>query len=214
MLLRWKHVSGIVHGSPRKMRSAHARESGGLDVFPEVFYQTMAQLCFTLLGLWWLVLQTKYREWIDSPPQRRRITNISLYFLLPGSMSLLALLAGNARLLWQIAFCVAGILGVIETIFILRGAPKRSEQPRPPHGAASPLTRLRMAMVAEWLALALFALVAIIAVVPDAGYIKALALSALTVEGILATLLVVLGLVFAWIYFLEPAHTDTPASHP
>ena len=35
---------------------------------PEVFYQTVAQLSFTLLGLWWLVLQTKYSEWIHRPP--------------------------------------------------------------------------------------------------------------------------------------------------
>jgi hypothetical protein len=180
-------------------------------MFPEAFYQTMAQLCFTLLGLWWLVLQTKYREWIDSAPQRRRITNISLYFLLPGSMSLLALLATNARMLWQIAFCAAGLLGVIETISILRRAPRHPDHAAPRGGESSRLPRIWPVQGAQWLALALFALIAIVAVAPDAPYLAALALTPLTVEGILATLVVVLGLVFAWVYFLEPEHVD-PAS--
>jgi len=174
-------------------------------MFPETFYQTMAQLCFTLLGLWWLVLQTKYREWIGSPPQRRRITNISFYFLLPGSMSLLALLAVNARLLWQVAFCVAGVLGVIEMVSIMRRAPRRPDRPTQGSGKAGSRGPQWPVKAAEWLSLLLFALIAVVALVPDAPYLRALALAPLTVEGILATLVVVLGLVFAWVYFLEPA---------
>lgn len=85
----------------------------------EAFYQTMAQLCFTLLGLWWLVLQTKYSEWIGVRERRRRVTNISLYFLLPGAMSLLALLSTEVRFLWQIAFIVASALGAYETAALI-----------------------------------------------------------------------------------------------
>ncbi len=177
-------------------------------MFPEAFYQTMAQLCFTLLGLWWLVLQTKYREWIGSPPQRRRITNISLYFLLPGSMSLLALLATNTRLLWQIAFCVAGILGATETVAIMRRAPRHPDRPTQGSGKSGSRRPQWPVKAAEWLSLLLFALIAVVALVPDAPVLRALALAPLTVEGILATLVVVLGLVFAWIYFLEPAPVE------
>jgi hypothetical protein len=43
----------------------------------ETFYQTVAQLSFTLLGLWFLVLQTKYQEWIGSPTDRRMVTSIA-----------------------------------------------------------------------------------------------------------------------------------------
>jgi hypothetical protein len=89
---------------------------------PEVFYQTVAQLAFTLLGLWWLVLQTKYNEWIHSQTRRRMATNITLYFLLPGSMSLLALLATTSRLLWQVAFVLAALIGAVATAFFLRAA--------------------------------------------------------------------------------------------
>ncbi len=86
----------------------------------QAFYQTVAQLCFTLLGLWWLVLQTKYSEWIGNPERRRMITNISLYFLLPGTMSLLALLSPQAHYLWQVAFVLAGGLGAFETAALIR----------------------------------------------------------------------------------------------
>ena len=85
----------------------------------QMFYQTVAQLCFTLLGLWWLVLQTKYAEWIGDPSRRRMITNISLYFLLPGAMSLLALLSSQVHLLWQAAFILASGLGVFETLALV-----------------------------------------------------------------------------------------------
>src|SRR6185312_1966723 len=91
---------------------------------PEVFYQTVAQLSFTLLGLWWLVLQTKYSEWIHDRPRQRMATNITLYFLLPGSMSLLALLATNSRLLWQVSFIIAAVIGALTAILFLRDALK------------------------------------------------------------------------------------------
>src|SRR5512146_1395297 len=62
----------------------------------ETFYQTVSQVCFTLLGFWLIVLQTKYQEWSGKAERRRMIVNISLYFLLPGTMSLLAMLAIQA----------------------------------------------------------------------------------------------------------------------
>src|SRR5690242_20930258 len=117
---------------------------------PEVFYQTVAQLSFTLLGLWWLVLQTKYGEWIHHPMRRRMATNITLYFLLPGSMSLLALLATTSRLLWQVAFVLAALIGAVATAFFLRAA--HASQWRNPWS-------LRIVTAASSLGLALYALV-------------------------------------------------------
>src|SRR5579884_1715878 len=89
---------------------------------PQTFYQTVAQLCFTLLGLWWLVLQTKYREWIGHRMRRRMATYITFYFLLPGTMSLVALLATDARLLWQVAFVAASLIGPVATLRFMRDA--------------------------------------------------------------------------------------------
>lgn len=56
------------------------------------FYETIAGICFTLLGLWWVVVRTSHETWVSNSARRRTATHISLYFLLPGSMSLLTTL--------------------------------------------------------------------------------------------------------------------------
>lgn len=159
------------------------------------FYQTVAQLCFTLLGLWWLVLQTKYHEWIGDPARRRMITNISLYFLLPGSMSLIALLSAQQHVLWQVTFFVASGIGTVETgvlVFEMRGR------------AANRM--IWSAAALRWLGLAFYigiALAATAAFIPGAAL--QLRIDPLTVSGVLLTLLVVSGVLLAWLYFIEPA---------
>jgi hypothetical protein len=162
-------------------------------MFPETFYQTVAQLSFTLLGLWWLVLQTKYDEWIHHRIRRRMATNITLYFLLPGSMSLLALLATNSRLLWQIAFFLAAIIGAATTTLFLRDA-RKSQWHNP--------WSIRIIHLTSGVGLALYALVIVVALLPDA--IRALGAAPLTVAGIGVTLLVIVGVTLAWTYFIEP----------
>lgn len=160
---------------------------------PETFYQTVAQLSFTLLGLWWLVLQTKYGEWIHHRLRRRMAASITLYFLLPGSMSLLALLATNSRLLWQIAFVLAAIIGAVATVAFLRDA--RRSQWRNPWSN-------RIIHLAASVGLAMYALVIVVALAPDA--FRSAGIAPLTVAGIGVTLLVIVGLTLAWTYFTEP----------
>lgn len=160
---------------------------------PEVFYQTVAQLSFTLLGLWWLVLQTKYREWIHDHLRRRMATNITLYFLLPGSMSLLALLATNSRLLWQVSFIIAAVIGAATAILFLRDALVSSWR--------NPLS-IRVISLASGLGVALYILVIIVALVPD--IFRAMGATPLTVAGVGVTLLVIVGVTLAWTYFVEP----------
>jgi hypothetical protein len=162
----------------------------------QAFYQTVAQLCFTLLGLWWLVLQTKYGEWIGDPRRRRMVTNISLYFLLPGAMSLLALLSPQVHLLWQAAFILASGLGVFETLALILGE-------------RAPARDAWLAAVVRWTGAVLYACIAALAV---ASLIPALNIalrgSALSISGILITLLIVSGVTLAWAYFIEPRPGD------
>jgi hypothetical protein len=162
----------------------------------QTFYQTIAQLSFTLLGLWWLVLQTKYPEWIGSYRRRRMASGISLYFLLPGSMSLFALLAAPNRLIWQAAFTVAGIVGLVVVAAFRLG---------PAHGrdTSTRTGRLWVWRAAHLLTYLLYAAIAVVAIFADA--ISAQGIAALTVEGTLVSLLVVLGLTLAWAYFISPA---------
>src|SRR5215469_3596889 len=115
----------------------------------ETFYQTVSQVCFTLLGFWLIVLQTKYHEWSGNRERRRMIINISLYFLLPGTMSLLAMLAIQATAIWRVAFVVTSVLGAIESIFMLRNLQQQERT-------------YWVAIVLRSLELALFALITVV----------------------------------------------------
>jgi hypothetical protein len=157
----------------------------------DAFYQTAAQICFTLLGLWWLVLQTKYAEWIGNRARRRMATNISLSFLLPGAMSLMAL-ASHARILWATAFVVASLFGGVETAATMLPPPIGAPTKRRPPWYAYPL---RIA------SLVLYLLIILVALLP--GIPQHLGAAPLTVAAVLLTLIVVLGAAAAWLYFAE-----------
>jgi hypothetical protein len=167
------------------------------------FYSTVASLSFALLGLWWVVVQFKADLWLTDPVRRRRAYGISLYFLLPGLMSLLSLLAAEATWLWRVGFGVAGVMGMIEAVTILAG--------RPTSGAAGGTRAVTASHVAT---LILYALVVVVAAwigLPDA---LGLDLRSLVIEGILVTLILLLGVNLAWRYFVETAPTPSSPSPP
>ena len=65
------------------------------------FYISFSAVCFTLLGLWLVVVQTRHAEWRGSPLHRRRGYGVAMYFSLPGLMSLLALVNPASSALWR-----------------------------------------------------------------------------------------------------------------
>lgn len=158
------------------------------------FYQTAAQLCFTLLGLWWVVLQTKYNEWINDDDQRRLATTISLYFLLPGAMSLVALLGGSMPLVWRTAFVLASLAGAIGTMLSAFRAQTAGG------GAARP--RSRWVTAGLWTGVVLFALVTIAAILPDIA-VFGVALPQQFYAAMALSLLATLGALLAWGFYLD-----------
>jgi hypothetical protein len=113
-----------------------------------------------------------------------------LHFILPGLMSLAALLTGDLPILWRLTFGTAGIAGMIAVVMASRGV-------------ADPTGTLAAIGRAEWIALPLYAILTLVAIDPD--LIKAnFNLVPLQVEGIVMTLLVGFGIVFAWLLFTEP----------
>lgn len=151
------------------------------------FYETVAQVSFTLLGLWWLVIQTSREYWMADPSRRRTGYHLSLYFVLPGTMSLLSLLATEASALWNVGFAAAGSLGAAESLHFI----KKGEAHRMSRGAFMALP----------LVVAIYALVTVIAVAPTLPSAVGLELSALVVEGILIAVLLPLGVNLAWLGF-------------
>jgi hypothetical protein len=70
----------------------------------------------------------------------------------------------------------------------------------PAHGPATWNWRLMRGSC--WVGIALYALVAVDALAPDAA--KQFGVEPLIIAGVLVTLIVILGLVLAWTYYVEP----------
>jgi hypothetical protein len=154
------------------------------------FYATTSAVSFTLLGFWWVVVQFRHEEMTQDRGRRRLAFVISLHFILPGLMSLGALLTADAPLVWRLTFGAAGVAGMIGVLTASRGVAD-------PTGAIAAIGRY------EWVALPMYALITLVALRPD--LVRTLVgLEALQVEGVVMTLLVFLGIVFAWALFTEP----------
>jgi hypothetical protein len=157
------------------------------------FYATASALSFTLLGFWWVVVEFRHDEMTANPNRRRLSFVVSLYFILPGLMSLASLLTGELPLVWRITFATAGIAGMVASVMGARGA-----------GSGGSMTSIGRWL---WLGLPLFALVTLVALRPDLVRSR-FALEPLQVEGTIMTLLVLLGIMFAWVLFTEPLAQD------
>lgn len=154
------------------------------------FYSTVAQASFTLLGLWWVVLQIRYGPWMRDRRVRRAVYDISLYFLLPGMMSLMALLAADVSTIWRVSFATAGVIGTLESILSIAGN----------RGHDSPS---RIVDLGNWLSLALYPAIAAIAIRRTIPHEIGIHLRPLEAEGILIGLLLVLGVLLGAALFVR-----------
>jgi hypothetical protein len=157
------------------------------------FYQTLTSVSFTLLGLWFGVIQFAHGGWRSDPDRHQATLHIALHFFLPGVLGLASLLGGSGAngLIWRVTFVVGGVIGLFEAIVYLTGA-------RPALGFGSKLLRV--------FSPALWALVVIAAFLPPL-----LNLSSLQVEGLAVGLIFVCGLCYVWLAFAErmPASDQT-----
>ncbi len=153
------------------------------------FYATVAQVSFTLLGLWWVLLQIRHDAWFGDVAYRRGVYDISLYFLLPGMMSLGSLLAVQDPTVWHAVFALMGAVGVVESALLIAGMRGLS--------ARGPLVT-----AADWMSLLVYALVVLVALWPRIPQELGLGLRPLEAEGILVALLLFLGVTLAAALFV------------
>ena len=163
----------------------------------ETFYATAAQLCFTLLGFWWAVVQFRHHDWMADYGRRRMAYSLSLHFFLPGIMCLVALVPDDARLIWRITFGLSGLIGIIATILVVTTT-------RDDTG------NMRLIRVGQWLIAPLYALVTLLAFFPELVVASGINLKPLEVEGLTIGLLIFLGVNLAWTLLAEP--TDLPGN--
>jgi hypothetical protein len=151
------------------------------------FYVAFATVCFTLLGLWIIVVQTRHAEWRHSAVHRRRAYGVALHFSLPGLMTLLSLIDPASTALWRISFAIVAAGGVLALALVRGPAPTG------------------LGVAAYVVAVVLYVLIALVAVAP--GMVAEIGVRALPlrVEAVLLTMLVFLGVNVAWLLLFEEA---------
>jgi hypothetical protein len=168
-------------------------ERRGEELVLTDFYISFSAVCFTLLGLWLVVVQTRHAEWRGSALHRRRAYGVALHFSLPGLMSLLALVNPDSSALWRASFAVAAIGGAVVLIAV-RG---------PAVGS--------LGLTAYIFAIALYALIGTLAVAPRIAGGLGLGAAPVRIEAVLLTILVFTGVNVAWLLLFETAQPDSPS---
>ena len=156
------------------------------------FYAIVSGTCFALVGLWWGVVQFN-KDWLNHDDMRAFAGGIYLSFLIPGVMSLIAMVSGDNKLIWRSTFVIAAALGMYFTaklIFKTRSAA----------GPIGPFRRYR------WIVIVLYLLVLIFGAFPDLA--KPLNLLPLQVESILLSLLILIAHGLTWEFMTQPEESS------
>jgi hypothetical protein len=159
----------------------------------ETFYTTLALAAFALLGLWWVVVADRRREWSALPYRRRQAYSVSLYFTLTGIMSLVSLISAEHPEIWRLAFGISGALGASELTLSLIYA--RAEPPRE--------RRIQRLLA---LTLPLYLLIVAVAIHPSLAADVGVHVKPLETEAIVVSILFFLGINFGWLLFMEPEY--------
>jgi hypothetical protein len=167
------------------------------------FYVAFSPTCFSLLGLWFVVIQINAGRWLAHDWHLRWACAVALYFAAPGAMSLFALIDTQSSTLWRISFAIVSLSGLVAAIRV--GPVKHQRSSQRPDGKAGTRPHKRIEQVdhlMHWLAIVLYAAIAVLAY-PT--------LHTLRIEGGLLTVLVLVGLYVALrlMIMVGPPATDT-----
>ena len=149
------------------------------------FYGAFAPVCFTLLGLWLIVVQTRHSEWRRNPVHRTRAHILAVNFALPGMMALLALVDPADKALWRSAFAALAVIAALLLGWVTVRETLRAQS----HW---------LAVTATSVAACLYALVAVVAIAPGIVHDIGINLKPLQVEEILLSVLVFIAVNVAW----------------
>ena len=122
---------------------------------------------------------------------------VYLAFLIPGLMSLVAQVSGENRLIWQVTFAVAAVLGIFYTTRLMR---KTRD--------AAPKTRFYRN---RWGAVAIYVFILIFALFPFLALF--LGLQPLQMEGILLAGLILIAHGLSWDFLTAPEPQKKQVGH-
>lgn len=146
------------------------------------FYATVSAVGFTLLGLWWVVVD-KHPEWFERQDTARMAYVVSLQFIIPATSSLLSLVAPDAPAVWRTVFTVLGIVGVVGAVMVSRTLAHQGRG---------------VSIMALLVSLPVYLGVILVALVPNVG--SGVGLTGLQLEAFLVALVLVLGLHAVWFF--------------
>jgi hypothetical protein len=153
------------------------------------FYALFSATCFTLLGLWWNVLQN-YPGWTANEDERRAVGGVYVTFLLPALMGLFAQVGGTETPgIWRLSFVLIAIVGCYATLRLLRVLWQA--------GSAQPLAKYAATLV-------IYVLVALIGAFPEIA--SPFDIRPVQAEAILLILLVVVGHGLVWDFMVRSQH--------
>src|SRR6476469_3668127 len=149
------------------------------------FYALFSATCFTLLGLWWNVLQLT-TAWVGVEDERRAVGGVYLAFLLPALMGLFAQVGGvETPAVWRVSFVVIALIGCVATARWLSQETDRG------------VTAARAGAVA------VYVVIALLGVFPEIA--GPFGLQAIQAEALLLVLLVALGHALVWRFLVQDA---------
>lgn len=156
----------------------------------EDFYSTFATVSLTVTGLWMYVAQARFRDWIADRDHFRRASAVSVQLAFPGLMSLFALINPASSTLWRVMFGATSTIAAVLLVALNRRSAGRWA---------------RANEIGNWVAVLLFASVAVVAVAPDIVDAMAGLDVPRRAEFFLFCLLLVDGLVVAWTMLFSEA---------
>jgi hypothetical protein len=154
------------------------------------FYALVAGTCFTLVGLWWTVVEAR-SDWLVDDELRSLAGRTYLSFLLPGLMSLIAQINPANSLIWRSSFVLVAALGIYSTRRLVRRTQTAA--------IIGPFRRY------QWLVSVLYGLILVFGAAPELAII--IGLQPLEVEAILLVLLIILAHGLTWEFMVEAKAT-------
>ena len=155
------------------------------------FYAVVSATCFTLVGLWWTVVERR-PEWLADPQMRRLVGGVYVSFLLPALMSLFAQIDPSEPLIWRITFVAASAIGAWSTFRLIQ-VDRKVDFP-------GPVRRFR------WLVGVVYGLIALLGVVPEIAV--EFGMTPPQAAAFLLVLLVVLAHALTWEFMTENRPAD------